>query len=96
MTTTDHAHCTVRQDERPAFAARASEIVARLWRAFRNRRAFQRLGEMSDAELADIGLTRADLRIASDPRIGQDPTARLGAVAMERIERTEALARQVH
>ena len=94
MTTTHHATCTLH--ERPALAARASKVVARLWRAFRNRRAFQRLGEMSDAELADIGLTRADLRIAADPRFGDDPTARLGAVAQERIRLTEALARQVH
>lgn len=93
--TTDHATCTMHHAERPTFAARVSKVVARLWRAFGNRRAFQRLGEMSDAELADIGLTRADLLEVSDPRFGYDPTARLGAVTRERIRRMDALARQV-
>ena len=51
---------------------------------------------MSDAALADIGLTRADLGPASDLRFGEDPTVRLGIVAAERIRRTEALARQIH
>jgi uncharacterized protein YjiS (DUF1127 family) len=94
MTTTDH--CTTHHAERPALPARMAKLVSNLWRAFRNRGAFQRLGEMSDAELADVGLTRADLRTASDPRFGPDPTARLGAMAGERIRQMEALARQVN
>ena len=93
MTTMDH--CTAHQAEPRAFAARARKVVSSLWRAFRNRRAFERLGEMSDAELADVGLTRADLLSASDPRFGDDPTARLGALAGERIREMEMLSRQV-
>lgn len=49
--------------------------------------AFYRLGEMSDAELADIGLTRADLHVAIDGAFGTDPTVKLRAIASDRIER---------
>ena len=93
MATIDH--CTAQHAEPRAFPARAANVASSLWRVFRNRRAFQRLGEMSDAELADVGLTRADLRSVSDPRFGEDPTARLGELAGERIRQMEALARQV-
>jgi uncharacterized protein YjiS (DUF1127 family) len=96
MTTMDHATCTAQHAQAPALLGRAATAVSSLWRAFRNRRALRRLDEMSDAALADIGLTRADLGPASDRRFGEDPTVRLGIVAAERIRRTEALARQVH
>jgi hypothetical protein len=50
---------------------------------------------MSDAELADIGLTRSDLNVAIDLPFGRDPTAHLGSVAEARLREIEAMARQV-
>lgn len=69
----------------PAVMWRAMSAAAALFRAWKNRRAFRRLGEMTDVELADIGLTRADLSFASGLSLGVDPTQRLGAIAAERI-----------
>ena len=69
----------------PAVAAlrpdRMLDRLSGIFRAWKNRRAFHRLGELSDAELADIGLTRADLHVAVDTPLGSDPTARLRAIA---------------
>jgi len=95
MTTIEHFH-DVNAAARPGFPARAANVVSNLWRAFRNRRAFYKLGEMSDVQLADIGLTRSDLSVAIDLPYGYDPTAHLGAMARERIVEQEAMARQVH
>ena len=50
---------------------------------------------MSDAELADIGLTRADLNVAVGLPFGTDPTAHLGSVADARLRRIEDMARRV-
>jgi len=69
-----------------SFRHRALAALGHLLQAIRNRRDFARLGEMSDIELADIGLTRADLLLASDLPLGSDPTARLGAIARRREE----------
>ncbi|TIV11712.1 MAG: DUF1127 domain-containing protein, partial [Mesorhizobium sp.] len=69
--------------------------IANSYRAWKNRRAFYRLGEMSDAELADIGLTRGDLHVAIDVPFGRDPTAKLRVIASERADTIEDLARQV-
>ena len=69
--------------------------VAGLYRAYKNRRAFYRLGEKSDAELADIGLTRSDLHVAFSVPLSVDPTVRLRVLADERIEAIEDCARRV-
>jgi uncharacterized protein YjiS (DUF1127 family) len=66
-------------------AARLTGIVADLYRTWKNRRAFYRLGELSDAELADIGLTRTDLHVVVASPFGRDPTVRLRALAEERL-----------
>ncbi|WP_370156571.1 DUF1127 domain-containing protein [Ferrovibrio sp.] len=76
---------------RPSIATVVVNAIVNFLRAWKNRRAFYRLGEMSDAELADIGLTRADLNVAIDLPFGSDPTAHLGSMAETR--RVEALAR---
>ena len=68
---------------------RLARTTARLLRAWRNRREIHRLGEMTEYELADIGLTRADLYTASSAPLGRDPTAELGVLAEAR-----AFARQ--
>jgi len=67
-----------------AIATRAVAGLAAFLRAWRNRRAFYRLGELTDAELADIGLTRADLHVAIDVPFGGDPTVKLRALAGRR------------
>ena len=66
---------------RAAFAQQAVAAVAKAWAIWRNRRDFGRLGEMNDLELADIGLTRADLALVSELPFSEDPTARLGMLA---------------
>ena len=50
---------------------------------------------MSDAELADIGLTRADLHVAIDLPFTGDPTVRLRSIRQVRSENIEAMARRV-
>ncbi len=69
--------------------------VANFLRAWRNRREFYHLGQMSDAELADIGLTRSDLTVVVDLPFGSDPTAHLGTLAEARLREVEAMARQI-
>jgi uncharacterized protein YjiS (DUF1127 family) len=96
MTTIEHATHALHAAARPAIMMRAATAISAFWRSLKNRRAFYRLGEMSDRQLADIGLTRADLSVAVDLPFGYDPTSHLGAMARERILRTEAQARQVH
>ncbi|MBN9243659.1 MAG: DUF1127 domain-containing protein [Mesorhizobium sp.] len=85
---------TSRVAARPAATTRALEALSNLYRAWKNRRAFYRLGELSDTELADIGLTRADLSVAIDMPLGTDPTRRLRAIAAERNETIEDAARR--
>ena len=95
MTTLNHATATMHGTTRPAFAARFVSGVVNYLRAIKNRRQFYRLGEMSDAELADIGLVRTDLLVALQSPFGTDPTVKLGALAEERISMIENMARRV-
>lgn len=76
----------------PTFVNRASNWVSQAFTAWKNRRAFYRLGEMTDVELHDIGLTRGDLAIPSDFPLTYDPTAGLGKVARQRANRMEIAA----
>lgn len=77
MTALEFATETMRSAPRPRFSARVINAVSSIYRAWKNRRAFYRLGDMTDAELSDIGLTRADLHVALVSPLGLDPTARL-------------------
>jgi uncharacterized protein YjiS (DUF1127 family) len=77
MTVIDLAFRKTHAAARPAIVARMTANVARYFRAWRNRRAFYRLGNLSDRELKDIGLTRADLFVAGTGTFGADPTTRL-------------------
>ncbi|PBC04306.1 DUF1127 domain-containing protein [Mesorhizobium sp. WSM3860] len=95
MTTIEFASETPRITTRPAVATRVLNAVADAFCAWKNRRAFYRLGEMSDAELADIGLTRADLHVAVSVSFGRDPTVKLRAIAEGRADMIEDLARKV-
>jgi uncharacterized protein YjiS (DUF1127 family) len=62
------------------FAYRAKQFE----RAIEHRRAAQVLARFDDRMLADIGLTRADLRDAYAGPLWDDPTALLRARALER------------
>jgi len=95
MTTLDHAAETTHSATRPVFASRVANMASNYIRAWKNRRAFYRLGDMSDAELADIGLTRSDLHVAIDLPFGSDPTARLRAIAQSRAQPMDLRARPV-
>lgn len=53
-------------------------------RALVHRRQALQLRELSDHQLADIGLTRSDLSVALHAPLGTDPTTRLSTLARER------------
>lgn len=93
MTTIEHSDFTT-PAARPAPVMRAVNLLLKAFRAYRNRRAIYHLGDLTDTELADIGLRRTDLHVAYRAPFGVDPTERLGFIAEARAE--EALARQVH
>jgi uncharacterized protein YjiS (DUF1127 family) len=95
MTAYDIAPESARITATPAAATRVYNRAVGYYRAWKNRRAFYRLGEMSDAELADIGLTRADLFVAVDLPFGSDPTVKLRSIAGLRAASVEELARKV-
>lgn len=92
MTTLDHS-TSLHAVPRHAWAARAINAVSGCYRSWKNRREFMRLGEMSDAELADIGLRRSDLHAAVGLPFGVDPTVRLYDIVQTRNE--EDVARRV-
>lgn len=97
MTICDETHETMRIEKHPALAARAVGAVFKLYRTWKNRRQFYRLGEMSDAELADIGLLRSDLHFVVDLPFGADPTKQLNSIVSARTElAVEDMARRVH
>lgn len=95
MTTYDIAPESARITATPAAVTRVFNRAIGFFHAWQNRRTFHRLGEMSDAELADIGLTRADLSVAISLPFGSDPTAKLRSIASERVASIEELARRV-
>jgi uncharacterized protein YjiS (DUF1127 family) len=90
MTTLDNFSSTSRVARRPNVVLRLVQAVSNAYRAFKNRRDFYRLGELSDSELADIGLTRADLHVAVDRPFGGDPTASLSVIVRRRVGDEEA------
>lgn len=76
-----------------AAARRVSGVAAAFYRDWNNRRQFRRLKEMSDWELADIGLTRDDLRAAWSRRPNVDPTAHLAQLRRSRDSLEDAARR---
>jgi uncharacterized protein YjiS (DUF1127 family) len=93
MTITTHAADAMHRPARPA--VRVVNVIRNVYTAWKNRRDFYRLGEMSDTQLADIGLARSDLNVVVDLRFGSDPTVYLGSIAEARRREIEACARQV-
>jgi uncharacterized protein YjiS (DUF1127 family) len=78
-----------------ALAASIQRVLAAIWRSFayrakrferaiEHRRAAQVLSRFDDRMLADIGISRADLRDAYADSLWADPTVRLRARALER------------
>ncbi len=76
-------------------AGRAVAAVARFLTAWKNRNALYLLGACSDAELADMGITRGDLFDASGSRWHEDPTRQLTAMRRQRLITAEMAARRV-
>ncbi len=81
MTACDCAAEASRLSVRPSAIKRLARAVLSLVTLWENRRTFRRLSEMTDAELADIGITRADIDAANEISSGCDPTERLMAIA---------------
>ncbi len=92
MTITTHAAEAMHRPARPV--ARVVNVLVAVFTAWKNRRDFYRLGEMSETELADIGLTRSDLNVVVDLPFGRDPTIYLGSIAEARRREIEDGARQ--
>ena len=69
-------------------------VARRIVRAWRNRLSARRLLEMNARELADIGLTPADVRLAFGLPLGEDPTEKLSAWVAERRSARPREARQ--
>lgn len=86
MSAVDHSSEPMTAVARPAYTARVIQAVAKFLRARRNRREIYRLADMSEYELSDIGLTRADLRMAFRAPAGVDPSAELRAIAAARSQ----------
>lgn len=95
MTALEHSAIERPAHVRPALGLRIVNGVAKLIRAWRNRREIYQLGEMSDAQLADIGLVRGDLHVAWNAPLGIDPTEQLGWIAQARLRADEAAARRM-
>lgn len=85
MTALDHhTHALAAGSRTADVVVRVANGARNLLRWFTGRHAVNRLCHLSDHELQDIGLTRADLAIVMRAPIGADPTARLNELARER------------
>ena len=95
MTALDHpTHAISAAPRTVAAVARLVETLARLVRSLKNRRQVNHLAQLSDYELADIGLMRTDLEVVMRTPLGVDPTVRLSRFARERYI-VESNARRV-
>jgi uncharacterized protein YjiS (DUF1127 family) len=95
MTALDHRTLEMPARVRPALGLRLINAVSAFLRAWKNRREIYHLGEMSDAQLADIGLVRGDLHVAWRTPMGTDPTSTLGSISEARLRAAEIAARRV-
>lgn len=94
MTALDHrTHAIAAETRTVAAVTRVASGLRAFLRALVNRREVNRLGNLSDHELADIGLLRTDLIVAMRAPLGVDPTVELSALANERYS-TEDGARR--
>ncbi|MGH6742838.1 MAG: DUF1127 domain-containing protein [Bradyrhizobium sp.] len=67
-----------------ALGARAGQGLRRLGKRIQNRRDATRLAELDERMLADLGLTRSDLRDAYAEPLWRDPTDVLARRSVER------------
>ncbi len=90
----DHPPTAIAAD-RPMIAngGRVARGLRAIIRALLNRREFDRLYMLTDRELADIGLFRADLVIVSRSPFVVDPTTQLTSMVHERYRIEEASRR---
>ena len=84
MSALDLAPETTLGARRAGLSTRVLVAMANLYRAWQSRRAFYRLSDMTDLELRDIGLTRADLHVAMGSPFGTDPTVQLRIIVEAR------------
>lgn len=85
MTALDHpTHALVAGSRTADVVARVANGTRNLLRWLSGRHAVDRLCDLSDHQLRDIGLTRADLAVVRRAPLGTDPTSRLGEIARER------------
>ncbi|KQS67716.1 hypothetical protein ASG39_04835 [Rhizobium sp. Leaf371] len=66
--------------------ARVQGLVM-VWRLLNNRRAAGHLHDLDDRQLADIGLSRTDVRDATTSPFFEDPSRHLTRAARERANR---------
>jgi uncharacterized protein YjiS (DUF1127 family) len=92
MRTLDHTP-TIAAAPRQAVVARVVNLFSAVYRSWKNRRDFERLGQLSDTELADIGLRRVDLHAVDDLPFFVDPTQRLSVIAEQRVRSDEQRVR---
>lgn len=86
MTALDHrTHATVAGAPAAAVVTRMADGLRTLMRALWRRRELNRLAELSDHALADIGLTRADLAEVRRLSAAVDPTLRLDVIVRGRF-----------
>lgn len=95
MVTTEFTAPAATAGEKFYHFARALAVrVAGLWRAALNRRSIGRLLDWDERMLRDIGLTPGDVRGAMALPLHEDPSYRLGVLAVERRAAFRAQAHQ--
>ena len=95
MTALDHpTHAIGAGTRTVAAVARLTEALRVFIRSVKNRREVNYLSRLSDQQLADIGLMRADLEVVMHSPLTVDPTSRLSYYARERYT-IERAARRV-
>lgn len=95
MTALDHStHAISAAPRTVATVARLMEALRMFIRTRKNRASVNYLAQMTDYQLADIGLMRADLEVVMHGPAKLDPTSRLSHYARERYT-IECAARRV-
>ncbi len=74
---------------KPSFAGGIMSALAALRTSLRNRNELSVLAEMTDHQLADIGLTRDDVRRALSAPLGNDPAHTLVEARRNNIRRAD-------
>jgi uncharacterized protein YjiS (DUF1127 family) len=78
------AHANAAASRVARLIVRVADLVRAIAKSRMNRRHAMELAELSDHQLADIGLTRDDLASVRQLPLGQDPTASLADIVRRR------------